>query len=197
MKFHVTRAYLDMARAVIDTPLVGDRENVDIQDALLGISGCTCVFSHMALTAFCSSHLHDMWIANPSPLRAKYADVETFEALMAGPLRELKRALRELCDQLAIPRLDTAKPDAWRRLNELLEAYRDYFVHPNPEAFHEHVEAVFGHPWGFSSQVAVEIISHYFEATGNAVPAWLNAPSLRCLGFEVPARQGNGEGAAR
>lgn len=104
---------------------------------------------------------------------------------MKGPLKELKCALNELSDQSQIPRIHEAKPEIWRRLNELLKEYRDYFVHPEPEKFHDHVESVFSHPWGFSSQVATEIISYFFEESHGDVPDWITKPQLRCIGFEV------------
>lgn len=189
MRFHVTRAYLDLARAVVDTPLTGDSDRSEVQDAYFGIMSCTCVYSHMALRAFCNSHLHNMWSADNSPLRAKYDHIESFTKLIDGPLRDLKSSLNELSDQLRVQRIHEAKPETWRQLNELLHQYRNYFVHPNPEPekFHEHIESIFNRPWGFCSAVAAEVISYYFESTSGNIPDWVRASGLRCHGFDIPA----------
>lgn len=104
---------------------------------------------------------------------------------MAGPLKELKKALNELAAQLAIEPLHKAKPALWREFNELLKGYRDYFIHPNPEGFHSHVQATANLQWGFASRVASDIIRYYFEASGNEVPNWVSHPGLRCRGFDL------------
>ena len=185
MRIHVTKSYLDMARSVIDTALHGDPEQTAGEDAMFSLMSCTYVFSFMALQSFCASHLHKFWSEENGNLREKYSEVESFEALMAGPLKEVKKALRELCSQLGIEPLHKANPQAWRKLNELLKGYRDYFVHPTPESFHEHVEATGNLQWGFPSSVVAEIIGYFFEATRQPVPGWLKATGLRSKGFEV------------
>lgn len=135
MRVHVTKSYLDMARSVIDTSLHGDREQTAGEDAMFSLMSCTYVFSFMALQSFCASHLNKFWDEESGNLREKYPGIESFEGLMAGPLKEVKKALGELCSQLRIEPLPKAKPQVWRELNELLKGYRDYFVHPNPESF--------------------------------------------------------------
>lgn len=104
---------------------------------------------------------------------------------MAGPLKEIKLALRELSSQLGIEPLHVARASAWRELNELLKGYRDYFVHPNPEVFHEHVEATGNLQWDFPSRVVGEIIGYFFVATHQKTPMWVNQTGLRSKGFEV------------
>lgn len=152
---------------------------------MFSLMSCTYVFSFMALQSFCASHLYKFWIKDNSDLREQYPEITNFEGLMAGPLKEVKKALQELCSQLRIEPLHKAKPQAWRELNELLKRYRDYFVHPNPESFHEHVEATGNIEWAFPSRVAAEIMSYFFEATRQPVPDWLTATGLRSKGFEV------------
>lgn len=185
MRIHVTKAYLDMARSVIDTSVHGDSDQTAGEDALFSLMSCTYVFSFMALTSFCASQLHTRWCQEDSALRASFSNCGSFEELMAGPLREIKLALRELCKHLGVEPLHSAKPAAWRHLNELLKGYRDYFVHPNPEAFLEHVEATGNLNWGFPSTVATEIIGYFFEATQQHIPAWVKQTGLRSKGFEV------------
>jgi len=81
--------------------------------------------------------------------------------------------------------LHVARPQAWRELNELLKGYRDCFIHPNPESFHNHVEATGNLKWGFPSNVAAEIIAYFFEATQKQIPPWVKHTGLRSKGFEV------------
>ncbi|PHS72029.1 MAG: hypothetical protein COB22_06340 [Cycloclasticus sp.] len=81
--------------------------------------------------------------------------------------------------------LHEAKPAAWRKLNELIKGYRDYFIHPNPDGFSEHLNETGNLPWNFASEVTAEIIEYFFTATGAEAPAWVNNSGLRCRGFEV------------
>ena len=185
MKINVTKAYLDMARSVIDTTVHGDKEKTDGEDALFSLMSCTYVFSYMAITSFCSKQLHNLWQKDASPLREKYNHCQEFEALMAGPLKETKVALRELSSQLKISPLHSARASVWRELNELLKGYRDYFVHPNPEKFHQHLESTGNLDWGFPARVASEIIAYFYEATGNPECSWVKQTGLRSRGFEV------------
>ena len=104
---------------------------------------------------------------------------------MAGPLKELKIALRELCEQMNIKKLHEARPKEWREINELLKGYRDYFVHPNPENFHQHLKATGNTEWGFPTKVASQIIGYYFEATDKDIPLWVLQSGMRSKGFEV------------
>jgi len=185
MKVHVTKAYLDMARSVIDTSVHGDPSQIKEDDALFSLMSCTYVFSFMALTSFCAAHLHTFWCQEDCELKEKFGQCASFEELMAGPLKELKSALRELCCQLGIRPLHVGEPKAWRKLNELLKKYRDYFIHPNPDGFHEHLEATGNLEWKFPSEVATDIISYFFEETHQPVPLWVREPGLRSKGFEI------------
>lgn len=162
-----------MARSVVDTKIYGDPAGVENEDSVFALMSCTYVFSYMALTAFASAQLHKLWDADSSRLRQEYPESTDFEALMKGPLKELKAALKELALQRKVSPLHMAKPRVWQELTEFVKIYRDYFVHPNPERFHEHVEGVGNLQYGFPSRVAVEIIAYFFGATGAATPAWL------------------------
>lgn len=182
---NVTKSYLDMARSVVDTSLHGNSEQAASAGAKFSLMSCTYVFSFMALQSFCAVHLHMFWGKENGDLRKKYPEIENFRELMAGPLKAVKNALKELCVQFNIEQLHKTQPQAWRELNEALKVYRDYFVHPNPESFHEHVGAASDLQWGFPSRVVSEIIRYFFEATNQPVPEWLNSTGLRCKGFEV------------
>lgn len=188
MKVHVTRAYLDMARSVIDTQVFGDPTNVENEDALFSLMSCTYVFSFMALTSFVSAELQKLWAPDGSALRLKFGEFDTFGELMAGPLKELKAALKELASELGIDPLHKARPESWRKLTELLKGQRDFFIHPNPEQFHDHVSVTGNQPWGFPSNVAAEIIEYFFIATDSKVPPWLAQSQIRCRGFDYVHR---------
>ena len=185
MKVHVTKSYLDMARSVVDTTMYGNPEKELGEDAVFSLMSCTYVFSYMALTSFCASHFHQLWEAENCALKKKFDRCENFEQLMAGPLKTIKISLQELCAQLNIKKLHEARPKEWRELNELLKGYRDYFVHPNPENFHQHLEATGNTEWGFPTKVASEIIGYYFEATNKDIPSWVLQSGMRSKGFEV------------
>lgn len=174
-----------MARSVVDTKVYGDPAGVENEDPVFALMSCTYVFSFMALTAFASAQLHKLWGMDSSPLRQKFPESTDFDALMKGPLRELKAALKELAVQLNISPLHSAKPHLWQELTEFVKTYRDYFVHPNPQRFHEHVEGFGNLQSGFPSRVATEVVAYFFDATDVASPTWLVKPRLRCRGFDL------------
>jgi hypothetical protein len=185
MKVHVAKSYLDMARVVINTTVYRNSKEELGEDAMFSLMSCTYIYSFMALTSFCSSHLHSMWVSPGSVLKLKYSQCSNFEELMAGPLKELKKAIKELAIQLNISPLHEAKPAEWRKLNELIKGYRDYFIHPNPDDFSEHLNKTGNLQWNFASEVAEEIIEYFFIATGSEIPAWVRTNGLKCKGFEV------------
>ena len=184
MKVHVARAYLDLARGVINTRIYDNPDAQNAEDALFALMSCTYVYSYMSLTAFVSSYLHKEWNREHSALKTKYEGAETFEALMAGPLREIKKALNELSAQYGIEKLAKVRPTQWQQLNEFIKAYRDYFIHPDPEHFHDYVIAIGQKNWEFPSAVAAGIMASYFELLKRPVPKWLEKGGLVCRGFD-------------
>jgi hypothetical protein len=185
MKVSVTKSYLDLARAVIDTKLYGKDREDDSSDAIFSLMSCTYVYSYSALVSFCAEHLHQIWEKEGSRLKSKYPQCGTFEELMAGPLKEIKSALKELSEQLGIEPLHKSRANLWRELNELLKGYRDYFIHPNPQAFQEHVESTGNLQWQFPSKVAAGIMSYFHEAIHGRVPYWIENTSLKARGFDI------------
>jgi hypothetical protein len=109
----------------------------------------------------------------------------TFEELMAGPSKEIKSALKELANQLDIEPLHKSRANLWRELNELLKGYRDYFIHPNPQTFHEHVEKTGNLERQFPSRVAAGIISYFHESIHGCIPYWVESTSLKAKGFVI------------
>lgn len=178
-----------MARAVIQTKVYGDDQKELGEDAMYSLMSCTNVYSFMALTAFVSSHLHKLWDEPNSKFKEEFSQYDSFEKLMETEFRELKKSLNELAKQSNIKPLHQAKPEAWRKLNELLKGYRDFFIHPHPEKFSEQLDATGNLPWNFASNLAEEIIEYFFVATGSKVPPWLSTPGLKSKGFEVVSIQ--------
>jgi hypothetical protein len=104
---------------------------------------------------------------------------------MAGPLRDLKTALKELSCQLNIKPLHEVEPNTWRELNEVLKTHRDYFVHPNPELFTDRVNSSFNLNWEFPSSVAARVLEYYFRSTMKEIPPWVANTGLRSRGFDI------------
>jgi len=197
MEINVTKSYLDLARSVIDTKLYGKYVQGDSSDAIFALMSCTYVYSYTALTAFSSSHLYKIWETENNKLKVKFAEYNTFEELMAGPMREIKTALKELATQLGIEPLHKGKASLWRELNELLKGYRDYFIHPNPKMFHQHLEKTGNQQWGFPSRVAAEIIGYFHESTQGHVPYWVKNSGLKARGFEINNINESGQAVSR
>ena len=154
-------------------------------DCIFGMMTCTYIYSYMALTAFASSYLAIFWHKKDSKLQEKYPKCKDIDSLMRNKLGDLREALKELAIQLDVPQLHEKKPEAWRKLNELIKKHRNYFVHPTPGRFSEHVSEAGSQQWDLASKTATEIIEYYFTESGHEVPAWLSRPGLRCKGFEV------------
>ena len=165
------------------TPVWSNGESQD--DCMFSMMTCTYIYSYTALTAFASGYLYRFWHKKDRILRKKYRKHTDFESLMRHEFRDLKEALKELAVQFNVPQLHEEKPEAWRNLNELIKMHRDYFVHPEPERFSEHVCEAGLQQWGFASKTATEIIEYYYTKSGHEVPAWLSRPGLRCKRFEV------------
>ena len=184
MRFHVTRSYLDLARGVIDTRIYGNPDSESSHDAIFALVSCTNLYSFMALTAFVTRQLHELWTAHPSTLKEKHPNHTSFESLMASDLRDLKSALRELANALNIRPPHEVIPREWQQLNEIIKRHRDFFVHPDPEAFNDVMTSSMNEKWEMPSRVAREIIRYFHSASQGTVPEWLDNPSLKCRGFD-------------
>jgi hypothetical protein len=181
MRVNVTKSYLDVARSVIDTQLHGE----DADDAVFGLMSCTYIYSYLALVSFSSGQLHTIWNEEPNRLKSKYSECESFEALMAGPLRDVKSALKELAEQRGIEPLHKACPQVWQQLNQFLKRHRDFFIHPNPENFSDMVEASGNLQWDYASSTASGIIGYFFDACIGKAPEWVGESYLTSKGFEI------------
>ena len=186
--YDVTRSYFDMARASTDTSLVisadAAKDETLTNNANLVLVSSSWMYSHMAITAFVSAHLHDLWCWENSPLKAEFPQHETFEAMMKCEFRDLKSALRKLAGILGIQPLHVGAPKAWQHLCEFVQDHRDFFVHPTPSRFPEVMERAGRHHRGFPCDVAIEVIGYFYDKVGQDRPVWLgsqgnlNIPSI-------------------
>lgn len=184
MRTNVTKSYLDLARSVIETK-IGATEGASTEDAIFGLMSCTYVYSYSALLSFCSAQLYILWQADDSLLKKKYPGVNSFEQLMAGPLKSMKCAIKEVIEQKGIQPLHEAEPKLWQNLNELVKYYRDFFLHPNPELFEEYVGKAGNAQWQLASKTVSGILAYIFTSTNGTVPNWVNETGLKAHGFEV------------
>lgn len=171
------RSYLDMARAVIDTQLHYPKD-CSKHDAEFGLVSCTYVYSYMAIAAFVSEQLFARWNDEGNSYREKYPNYNDFREMMRCENQEIRTALKELCCELEIKQLHETSPNIWQRLNEFLKRYRDWFVHPTPEDFHRILTEISSRQWDFASNIAVDVIGHFFDQSGKPRPDWLKKGSL-------------------
>ena len=177
MKIKVTKSYLDMARCFDGTEVCGDpkkvSENSVFAEEFARVS-CVYIYSYMAIVAFASEQLYEIWKKEGNELRERYSEFDNFACLMRKKFSEIKSALNELARLNGIKPIREAKPKEWQELNEFLREYRNYFVHPNPESFSEFVNGISGHKLNLGPRVATEIIKYFYTAKGTCLPAWLS-----------------------
>ncbi|WP_166267121.1 hypothetical protein [Marinobacter caseinilyticus] len=176
--YDVTKAYLDMAYAIIDSEIsVADDLNAKSSqhknDADLARQSCAYLYSYMAITAFVSVHLFEQWEKEDSPFREWNSDFSSFERLMRIRYRELKDGLKALCDIVQVPRMHEQSPKVWQHLIEFVKDYRDFFVHPTPKKFSEVISSAKARPMRFPVDTAVEAIGYFYDKNDQQRPAWL------------------------
>ena len=184
MSTNVSKSYLDLARSVIETQ-IGAKEGESIEDAIFGLMSCTYVYSYSALLSFCSGQLYLLWEQPDSELRKKHSQCASFEELMAGPLKSIKAALKELIALKGLEPLHEEEPKLWQNLNEIIKHYRDFFLHPNPELFEEYVGKVGNEQWQLASTTVSGILAYVFKNTSGSVPRWVSESGLKAHGFKV------------
>ena len=189
-QYNVAKSYLDMARAVIDTQLHRPRHG-STNDAVFGLASCTYTYSYMAITAFVSGQLYTCWSRKDSDLGKKYPQYHNFTDFMFKEFREIKEALKQLCDELKIKKHHETSPETWQKLNEFLKNYRDYFVHPTPEDFGSIMEKIVSTPWNFASNTAVAVVGHYYDELKKERPEWLKKGALVIPRIRVDVEETN------
>ena len=139
----------------------------------------------MAITSFVSEQLFARWKDEGNRYREKHSKYSDFREMMKCENQEIKTALKELCDALAIKQLHETSPKTWQQLNEFLKRYRNWFVHPTPEDGHCILTELSSRQWDFASNIAVDVIGHFFDQSKKPRPDWLNKGSLVIPRLEV------------
>lgn len=185
MLVNVTKSYLDIARSITNTKIETKDESVEIDEALFGLMSCNYIYSYSALLSFCSAQLHQFWNRPNSTLQAKYPKCSTFDELMSSELRAVKEALKVLVSELNLEPLHTSEPKLWQNLTEFLKNYRDFFLHPSPDKFHDYVESAGAKSWGLASSTVEGILRYIFQNSSGKVPNWVTKSELECDGFRL------------
>jgi hypothetical protein len=130
----------------------------------------------MAVTAFVSGCLWNIWQRSNSPLKSRHPKAKDFEHLLKTDLRELKDCITELCVHLNLQPLHIAQPKVWNNLLQVVKETRDFMTHPRPEQveFNKIIGDAFGkRSWAFPSKVAEETIGYFYDARKYTRPPWL------------------------
>ncbi len=175
MEIMVTKSYLDMARCFDGAQVCRDSNEVSENSVFtqeFAMVSCVYIYSYLAITAFVSEQLYEIWRKPSNKLREKYSSFEDFKDLMWSKFRDMNRALKELAQSNCITPIHEAKPKLWHELNTFMREYRNYFAHPDPESFRKFVTEISGHDLNLGPRVATEIIRYFYTATETPVPGW-------------------------
>ena len=177
MEIMVTKSYLDMARCFDGAEVCRDSKEASENSVFtqeFAMVSCVYIYSYLAITAFVSEQLYEIWRKPNIKLREKYSSFESFKDLMWSKFRDMNRALKELARSNCITPIHEAKPKLWHELNTFLREYRNYFAHPDPERFSEVIDGIGCLQLNLGPRVATEIIRYFYTATGTPVPGWLS-----------------------
>lgn len=177
MVIKVTKSYLDMARCFDGAQVCRESSKASensVHDEEFARVSCVYIYSYLAITAFVSEQLYEIWRRPNNKLREKHPSFESFRDLMSSKFRDTNRALKELARSNCITPIHEAKPRLWQELNTFLREYRNYFAHPDPEIFSEVIDGISCLQLNLGPRVATEIIKYFYTATGTPVPTWLS-----------------------
>jgi hypothetical protein len=182
LEFDLAQAYLEMARAHHDADVVGP-SGVEVDEVTMTNNTAIAlvahgyIFSFMALNAFASGCLWQVWQMPNSPLKAKYPDARDFKHLLKTRLKELKVCISELYPLLGVEPLDKADPKLWNKMLQVLKITRDFLTHPTPDVsdFNRIIGDAMGkHSWSFPTRIVEQVIGHLLKNQKKAAPNWLN-----------------------
>lgn len=179
--FDLAHAYLEMARAHLGVPVrapqgTSPEDRRMTNTTLFALVAHGYIFSFMAINAFVSICLWDIWDRPNSPLQAKYPKAKGFKHLLKTDLRELKDSINELCAHYNLEPLHKSNPEVWNGLLQIVKATRDFMTHPTPDAveFNKIVgDAVQKHTWGKPAHIVEQTMIHFFDKQGLASPEWI------------------------
>lgn len=176
MEIKVTKSYLDMARCFHGAEVCHGTDEVSENSVFaeeFARVSCIYIYSYLAITAFVSEQLREIWKKPGNKLREKYYKYGNFKELMRLKFKDSKSAINELARSVGITPIHEANPKVWQELNVFLREYRNYFVHPDPESFSDFINGIGCHQLNLGPRVATEIIKYFFTATETPVPGWL------------------------
>lgn len=176
MEIKVTKSYLDMARCFHGAEVCHGTDEVSENSVFaeeFAKVSCIYIYSYLAITAFVSEQLFEIWKKPGNILREKYSCFGSFKDLMRSEFRDMNRSLKELARLNDITPIHEANPKVWQELNVFLREYRNYFVHPDSESFSDFINGIGCHQLNLGPRVATEIIKYFYTATETPVPGWL------------------------
>lgn len=193
--YNLTQDYLEGARAAL-TPIHGKvpqgaekpPPSNDLLNAVFSVVSVSIVYSFLALESFLNYQLFRLWErrGDGSEIGKKFVaelgDAADFIKLKNNDkVREVPARLKTLCKLLGYPAPYEAVPDAWRRLNELVETSRHFVVHPLPdrEFFQQNMLRIMQETQsGAYVRVVEEVLAYLYTKGGKPVPPWVTSNQL-------------------
>lgn len=178
---NVTQGYLEMARywGSMITP-----ETEMTHTTTYTILAEAYVFSYMAINAYTSFQLSELWNNQQASFRNKYPHRNTVAELLGrgGELSDLQTALKVFATESNVTSLHVANGQLWSEFNQVVREARDFFIHPKPgPGFQQHIDTITHIPqrrmakdwWRFPVRVAEDIITYFQVERGMTVPDWV------------------------
>ena len=186
---HLTRAYLEVARAIAGPLELIERgeDESQFRNALTALVSITVVYSYLAVEAWVNNRLYEVWSMRREPLPIpkcfleELGDEDDFASYKRHPkVAELKDRIKTLCRILGWKAPHTEIPATWNRFNDLSKKARHFMVHPYPdqEFFHEIVDRMLTEPLGQWVDTASEVFGFFFRQSGVEPPHWVVRSTL-------------------
>ncbi len=175
------RSFLAQARAIFELEYnepnnTGDESERPVINTFFGLYSQAYLFSYMAINAYTNAVLISLWNREKSPLKKEYPKINDIDKLLWNELGEVREALKVLCKLIGIDPLHQARPLAWNNLIQTLLPVRNYLMHPKTDkaSLEKISKTITANAWAFPSDIAVEIISHFYSAQKQPIPSWLS-----------------------
>ena len=181
IQFRIEQSYLEQARSCLQTEVVQIKGTTTTDPAMspnlmYALVAQTYIFSYLALLSFISIQVGILWKAQDAPLQKRFPKAKDLQHLLNSDLKEVKDAIKIICEESKIEKLHEADPILWNELINVLKPVRDFLSHPyaNSEEFNKIMdEAMTKHSWNFPSKVAEKVISYFYEKTSRPTPDWV------------------------
>ncbi|MBI5019939.1 MAG: hypothetical protein HZB59_00730 [Ignavibacteriales bacterium] len=190
---------------------VPDQVNQDSRaTTTFAFAALSTVFSYATIEAFVNYEIFNIWshsryahdaieeVKKLDPSRQyvalydtfyqKYGIKSQFDELKKTDLRDLTERIKQICKAHKIPSIASEKKELWAKLLELENA-RHRIIHPVPKdvEFNELAQRLFSEkPYTEYPQVAVDVISYFYDIFKTAKPEFLQANKLfKISGIEI------------